>query len=263
MGRLFSQARSKIERAKEHIDELNRIFTGFTETRNYAIVIDYEVKTGRYFLRVRSTKSLPEQFSFVLGDAIHNLRAALDYAMSEMELLWTGKRTTFTKFPICETHDALIKAIKSGLAQDKAPRQVYECIEDVVQPYRRGDGEALWCLHLLDIRDKHELLIANTELTDIVGIRIKDERGKEHIIDPWRVVDHHIAQVQITGTQYPKITDEGQGTFRVTFNQWLPFGRDEIIPTLYHLAELLNWTLNEVERSFRLSHITLNSWVRR
>jgi len=255
MSRLFGQARSKVKRAKEHIDELNRIFTAFAGTKNYVVVIDYEVKTGRYFLRVRSAKSLPEQFAFVLGDAIHNLRASLDYAMSEMELLWTGERTTFTKFPICGTKNALITAINSGLAQDKAPREVYECIQDVIKPYRRGNGEALWGLHLLDIMDKHELLIANTELTDIIGIRIKDERGKEHIIDPWRVIDHHVAQVQITGTRYPKITDEGHGTFRVTFNERLPFGRNEVIPTLHHLAELIDWTLDEVERCFRLGHI--------
>ena len=198
MPQLFWEARSKVERAEEHINDLNRTISEFIDTPNYVAFLERDVTSSHNLLKVRATKVLPARFNFVLGDAIHNLRTSLDYAMNEIELLTVGERTTYTKFPIFETAHTFKAAINGGL-KEKAPKQVIECIEDFVQPYRRGNGEPLWCLHLLDIRDKHQLLIANTELTDVTGIRIKDDRGTEHILDTWRIIDHRVAGLPVRG----------------------------------------------------------------
>jgi hypothetical protein len=251
---LFAEAALKIERAEKHINDLNRIIGDFVGTANYVVFVDRDRQTGNNLMKVRAIKTLSPHFPLVLGDALHNLRTALDYAMNEIEAITTGRRTNYTKFPIYETADGLKAAVNGGFKQ-KAPKQVIECIEDVIQPYRGGNGDALWCLHELDIRDKHQLLIPNMEFTDISGIRFKDDRGTEHMVDSWRVIDLWIAEVPITGTDKVEITDQGSRTFFVTFSHGLPFGGAEIVPTLCNLAEFVRYVLAEVKHSFILSQI--------
>jgi hypothetical protein len=254
MAPLFWEARSKIDRAEEHINELNKMIGELIDTTSYRVFVDNDADTCSNFLKVKAIKAIPARFAFVVGDALHNIRASLDYAMNEIELLTNGERTDYTAFPIRETPEGLKAAINGGLKQ-KAPEQVLVCIEDIVQPYCGGEAEPFWGLHQLDIMDKHQLLVTCTELTDIVGIRIEDDRGTEHIVGPWRVVDHLIAGVPVTGTKNVKITDQGRGTYRVTFKEGLPFGGNQIIPTLHHLAGLARWALAEVEYAFRRDHI--------
>src|SRR6266567_1987775 len=132
MAQLFWESRSKIERAEEHINDLNRTISEFIDATNYVAFIEREMDTGRNLLKVKALRVLAPRFAFILGDAVHNLHTALDYAMNEIEFRTVGKRTAYTKFPIYETRDALVGA-GNGLKK-KAPKQIIECIEDIVQP---------------------------------------------------------------------------------------------------------------------------------
>ena len=229
MNEPFRGARLKIERAKQHIDDLNRILRKFLDQDTYIVFVEHDPNASGDLLKVRGTKTMPEDFVLVLGDALHNLRAALDYAMNDIEFSTMGERTTYTKFPVYDSREALEAAVNGGLKK-KSPKQVIECIADIVQPYKGGDGHAIWSLHQLDIEDKHRLLIANTELNFIDGIRIEDDRGEEIVIPTWLVVRDKVAEQPIPGNRNVKVKNQGKATYRVIFGAGLALEGNEIIP---------------------------------
>ncbi|WP_058185270.1 hypothetical protein [Terracidiphilus gabretensis] len=253
MDILFKEARLKIERAKKHINDLNRLFGDFVNDNTYLVFIDHDPNGGDDLLKVKGTKNLTDSFVLVLGDALHNLRTALDYAINEIEFIIGNKRTKYTKFPIHDTKDGLVVAINGGLKK-KVPEQVIDCIVDIIQPYKRGNGDAIWCLDELDIEDKHRLLIASTELRFVSGISIEDDKGL-YLVDDWLVVPGKIASHPIRGAKNPKVKDQGKATYRVLFGQESSFGTADIILTLHRLTLVVALALDELERAFRLSQI--------
>jgi hypothetical protein len=61
---------------------------------------------------------MPNQFLLTLGDALDNLKTALDYAVNEIEFLTKGERTEHTKFPVRGTRDALVMGIKRRVEKE-------------------------------------------------------------------------------------------------------------------------------------------------
>jgi len=79
MAELFKGARLKIKRAEEHINNLSQMISAMTNRKNHVVLIDRDPETGDNFLKVGHIEFLPDTFPLILGDALHNLRAALDY----------------------------------------------------------------------------------------------------------------------------------------------------------------------------------------
>jgi hypothetical protein len=131
----FREAYLKIDRANKHVNDLESYVREFAATDHYTILIEHDPNGGCDTLKLKSTQTIPDEFLLVLGDALHNLRSALDYAMHAASTIWDEH----TKFPIRDTRDALIAAINGGLKQ-KAPREVIDIIVDVIQPYKGGSG---------------------------------------------------------------------------------------------------------------------------
>ena len=177
--------------------------------------------------------------------------------MNEIEFIHAGERTSFTKFPISKDREGFINSVHGGF-EEKAPKEVIEYLEDFIQPYIGGECGDLWALHELDIWDKHKLLIPNSEITFIYGIRIKDERGVEHILDPWQVRDRYIVDVHITGTKDVEVTDEGEATYHVTFGEGTRIKGREVIAALVRLRDLTLAVIDDIEPVFKRSQIKLH-----
>lgn len=254
MDDLFREARLKIERAKKHVNDLSQLSGEFLRTKAHVVFVEHDDNATGDLLKVKATATLGADFVLVLGDALHNLRTALDYAINEIEFRTVGNRTAYTKFPVYESRDSLLAAINGGL-KEKLPRQVIDCLVDVIQPYRGGRGDAIWGLHQLDIEDKHRLLIANTELNFIRGIRIEDDAGTEHLVDDWLVVPGKVAAYPVKGNRNVKVKYEGNPTYVIAFGQDLPFAGRHIIPIVHGLVEMTESVLNEIRHSYTLSTI--------
>lgn len=95
-----------------------------------------------------------ESVALIVGDAVHNLRSALDnLAWTLAHLSSPPENPKSIYFPVCEKPSAWTKATKD-LASIPAP--VLERIK-TLQPFTFAKNEEcfLWILHRLDIADKH------------------------------------------------------------------------------------------------------------
>ncbi len=150
---------AKVERAKKHVRELEALVQGFFETNPYEIVVQDDPDTGDRAFTVKILHQPPLEWSAVVGDAVHNLRAALDLLVCELVRGEGQPIKDNTSFPIFRSKDAFDNAFKSGV-----PGQIKGAPKDAIRLIRRlkpykGGNEPLFWLHRLDIADKHRVLI--------------------------------------------------------------------------------------------------------
>jgi hypothetical protein len=93
--------------------------------------------------------------STTVGDAIQNLRSALDYLAAEL-VRSAGNDPKLVYFPICESAKKYI-ADSEGKTKGM-PRDAKKLI-DSIEPYGGGYGDDLWLLNTLNNADKHRLLM--------------------------------------------------------------------------------------------------------
>lgn len=157
-------ARAKLERADEHINNL-RIERGlFLKTGAYCAVGQDEPETGDRVVKASISPNVPVKIPLILGDAIHNLRSALDHLARQIVEANGGTPNDDTAFPIFydrESFEARFEGKVHGARKD-----VLKLIE-ILKPYKAGN-KLLWALHRFDMIDKHRLLITTAALAPLV-----------------------------------------------------------------------------------------------
>jgi hypothetical protein len=247
MSELFHGARLKIERAKKHIRDLDGILASIKE-HDHSVIVEIDPDTGYDSLKFVPGKTIPEEFMCVVGDALHNLRTALDYVANEIEFVNNRERTEYTKFPVRDTRDELVATINGGFIH-KAPKRVIDFIVDVVQPYKTGHGFLIWALHDLDIEDKHRLLIANSNFQWVRRISYKDQSGSVFSIPELAGAGSGVSIFPTTKRNI-EITDQGIATLGIVFAQSTPLSGHHIFPTLLNLTGAVSSTVNNIEAVF-------------
>lgn len=190
MTRLPPGALAKIARSKQHTHELLGSFTSWTITNVPAKTVQ-RIAEDRLSWTVHLGEFPDPPFlwwSLIAGDAIHNLRTALDVAVYELgdAKSLAAKEQERVTFPLVTDPDRWVDA-----AQRLAvlPTKLVERIENV-QPFQRPEGEretdALRVLHLLDIADKHRLPLAATTVPQQVehSFEVEFEVEPEPGVDP-------------------------------------------------------------------------------
>lgn len=149
--------RLKVERAKRHIRELAAEIEAFNARKPYSIYTENDASAGQRFWKVRIRECVPQEWSGIVGDAIHNARASLDLLMVAVVRHCDPTRVSYNhvKFIVGETKDKFEARLRDAIKG--ASPQARRCVEDL-KPYKGGD-EAFWRLHQLDILDKHKAII--------------------------------------------------------------------------------------------------------
>jgi hypothetical protein len=152
----------KIRRAKQHINELWRSVEKFMHDRPFRIVIQHRPKLGEYLIVTKRYRLIPDSWSLIIGDAVHNLWSALDltiYAMASDR----APDPHELMFPFVREEKNLVGRIESTQV-NFAGTQVVEYIR-WLKPYRDGHP-ILNGIFRLDARDKHRLLILTAQILD-------------------------------------------------------------------------------------------------
>lgn len=160
---LLFAPRLKLERAAHHINDLEAQVAAFLAERPFKLVERINRKAGKVSYRVKKEKPIPPAFPAIIGDAVHNLRAALDLTMFGI----AGHIDPKINFPFAKEADRLAAAIKDGRVK-VAGKKVVEAVA-ALEPYLTGNtGLAL--VHALDIQDKHRLLILSGQRAIFTGV---------------------------------------------------------------------------------------------
>src|ERR1041385_9134971 len=97
----FAASRLKIERANKHILELNSVFETFVQSDFHKLVVNSDPNTGQDVLQFSILKTLPKDIATIVGDAIHNLRSALDLLICNIVAKTIpGQSLRYVCFPI-------------------------------------------------------------------------------------------------------------------------------------------------------------------
>jgi hypothetical protein len=165
----FGGGRAKVERGKEHIRRLEQHIDAFQQREPYGVVLEANPTTPghtQFVQRVR--EDVPDAVSLSLGDAVHNLRAALDHAICAAVRIAGNTVTSAHQFPFYK-HGTVGEAIQSRHIED-AGREVVRVIERIDPS--KDNQPALWMPHDLDVADKHRLLIPGLAVVDVLGFSL-------------------------------------------------------------------------------------------
>jgi hypothetical protein len=179
----FKEARLKIERAGEHMQEFDayalKVFKG--NRAPYWVTSEIEAESGDYVMKYFASSEIVGRFAILCGDIIHNLSAALDYTWYELTAADSPDSQRGIRFPIYPTRKHLEDFIESRKKQQSIVRLSRKLLE-TIQPYKGGNviGDLLYALHQLDRRDKHRLLIPQVQVSHVREVDA-DDRTAENI----------------------------------------------------------------------------------
>lgn len=168
----------KMERAKEHLDALKAEVSAFLESNPHTITPHPKPDQGWDTPSVKFT-SPPVRLGLLIGDAVHNMRSALDALAWQLSLRPVGTADdpgSDPEFPIFKVKPTRPREVDS---YDRRVRYLPGPAKDnieALQPYHRGQAaekHILWVLHYLDVIDKHRIVpvIGNAGVIYPYGVR--------------------------------------------------------------------------------------------
>lgn len=161
----FHYAR-RLRRAREHLDSLKVEVAEWQKVNPVRIVPDFDLRSAKKLIRVKDVQTPAARFGLIIGDCLHNLRAALDNLAYELSEAGYGSPlpesvAKTVEFPIFLTRNDWDRrnAGHRKIAQMKTQARA---VIERLQPHKRGDETAaskdlLWVLHKLNNIDKHRL----------------------------------------------------------------------------------------------------------
>lgn len=176
----------KFRRAHKHLLDANAAVRDFLKDQPYEIVRDEDSEPNRMLFWVTLHEEPSADISLAAGDAIHNMRSALDHLVYEISSQREADPGD-TSFPLLTKeenwdkrgkHGALL--VNSGLNRVRLlPDEAQTLIHDL-QPWPRPQPFApdmfgpnrkrLWELHAFDIADKHKNLNVAVLYIEVVGV---------------------------------------------------------------------------------------------
>ena len=153
----LAQIQVKIQRGREHLEELRKEIGTFYATKPYEVTPKRNPSRGLIYY-VSKVDPVPTHLATIAGDVIQNLRSALDHLSWQLFLVGGGTANARNiYFPIAK--DALSSASKLNELRRMGVRANAIAVFDSIQPFKSGNDEKLWVLHNLNIIDKHRLLV--------------------------------------------------------------------------------------------------------
>ena len=158
-------AERKIEWANKHIASLDKARAVFFNS--YEVFADTHIFPGKKVIRPADAMPIPDDIALLAGDAVQNLRSALDHLAWQLVLVSGNTPNRRTYFPIFKSSDEFEREFcqkANGMRTD---------IKDAIslyKPYKEGN-DILWALRELNNFDKHRLLLVVASTFDKIGFK--------------------------------------------------------------------------------------------
>jgi hypothetical protein len=236
-NKLFLNSKLKLDRAKKHIIELNNDIINYVKSKPYRVVIESDPKSPNHLWTLRVRHEVPCHFSAIIGDAIHNMRSALDLLASDLVRANNGNVKN-VYFPFANDANSLEDAIEI--------RKIARAGEDVVniirslKPYK-GGNDRLRAIHDLDITDKHKALIPSLHHVGIKNFAMSNHTGGSLIINlRCGPIKDGMVLMSLPPANNVKIGQYFQPSFHITFGEGQPLEGTPLLETLEDFAKIVD-----------------------
>jgi hypothetical protein len=175
----------KIERAKQHVNDLNRQVNEYLSRNPFELRIRERKIPPQRLIYIKADAPIPDSFSLVIGDAAHNLRSALDHLCFAMVSNQAEEKSRARiGFPFAKRGGEGLSGAIATRQMHLAPKHVIDELH-ALNPYASGD-KYLFAVSALNERDKHHFILtvglgiqfSVTALVYLLG------NGGEELIDP-------------------------------------------------------------------------------
>ena len=173
---MLDSAFRKIKWAYTHINDFDGAVARLRETDRADFIFGKDPNTNTQFIDYNIGNPIPTDLPMILGDAVHNLRTALDHAMWELMGLDKGIQDAKTAFPFSRTkveYETTCNGIKS-------PRDDTKKFFIGIEAYEGGRNQFIYGLNRLDILDKHKIITPVICVTEFTEIKIRKPNGQVH-----------------------------------------------------------------------------------
>ncbi len=258
--------RAKIERAEKHIADFNQARQAFFASNPYTPFLQVDSITGEGSFCVKDIKPTPLPMCAIVGDAIHNLRAALDLLACQLVRLTSITHDcSHVYFPIKDSSQQLEAAFRER--EIKLLGQAAIQIIQRLEPYKGGKRHELWVIHSLDILDKHRFLVIPLAGAKRIGFdaQVFDSSGNrfpsQDIQRSWSV-PHDLFFVLKHGDKVFGVTPrklfapdvEAKVDFKlsgdIVFNEPGIIERKAVLNSLITFVDIVNDTVDKLEPCF-------------
>lgn len=230
----LNDAKLQIAWATRRLNELRQSLSEFTASKPYEIFNEDEPGTGRIAVKVRATRSVPDDVRMLIGETIHSLRVPLDYLVCELAVI-NGNNKKNVAFPFGKDVNSFNDEASRKLSKIAASGRAFV---EALEPYAGGKGHGLWVLHRLDIGHKHLDVVTVGTQSSIQSI------GFGHVMGG----DVHIKELRcgLQSIQEPlELMTVSKGAIvnsRVGIETSVAFGNSEVAQGLPVLDTLSNLT---------------------
>lgn len=198
-------------------------------------------------VEVRLSKPIPTTFALMIGDAVHNLRTALDQATWELIGIDGGKQSRRLAFPAHRTQ----RDYEVACNRIETPRADTRKFFLAFEAYPGGGNEKLFGLNLLDNIDKHQILTPIAAVSKIKSAKVFKKNGEVmHTLEDcaFSVGPDGVARIANLGPELRFEFDESRDpTVDLFFGDVEFFKFAPLIPTLMHLNETVSDALRQFE----------------
>jgi hypothetical protein len=171
---------AKIGRANEHLSSLQSEARQYLASQPYKIATRRDPESRRLIYFMSEVRTTPPRLSAMIGDVIHNLRAALDHLAYQLVWVGAGKVPgSHVYFPIADSREIYLEQRRKQL-KGAAPNAI--AAVDALTPYR-GSNNVLWKLHKLNNVDKHRVLLTAGSSFDSVNVGPQMSRRLEQLVN--------------------------------------------------------------------------------
>jgi hypothetical protein len=170
---MTDSASLKIDRAAKHVGELIELLR---KKRPFRFTVSTNTKTGERSAFTKRNEAVVNEIAVISGDAVHNLRSALDHVYWEIVSphCTTDQERRRVQFPFTSKASEVRKTILDAYGQ-RAGIGVFTALIRLGPHSEPGGNEMLSLVRDADNLDKHRLLIPAVEYTKVDGAAWKAE----------------------------------------------------------------------------------------
>ncbi|MCC7422534.1 MAG: hypothetical protein IT428_19820 [Planctomycetaceae bacterium] len=243
-GRL-EQIRAKIDRANKHILEFEERLNAFRSSNPYQMVIETNPGILERIYKIKVVKHPPLELSLITGDAIHNLRSALDHLVWKLIEANGNNPTNQTGFPIFDT---LAKYEAKSPAKVKGMSAAAMDLISATKPYKGGTDE-IWALHHLNNIDKHHLLlmVGYSDALAAVTLTRGERSGTFTLGMPIQnvILDDGTVIGGVRGTLHPEVKEDLQFAFEIAFREPEIVKGQSVLRFIHQLSQLVDGIVSQ------------------